>query len=52
MPELKRIREEVPTAEVPRDGKSVKAARRLVKGRETEILDSGAAVLRAYGLVF
>ena len=46
MPELKRIREEVPTAEVPRDGNPSKQPEgpKLVKGQEPETLDRAAAV--------
>ena len=46
MAELKRIEEEFPTAEVPRDGNPSKQPEgpRLVKGHEPEILDTGAAV--------
>ena len=46
MAELKRIEEEFPAAEVPRDGNPSMQTEgpKLVKGREPEVLDRGAAV--------
>src|ERR1039457_7169512 len=53
MAELKRIEEELPTAELARDGNPSKQPERpkLVRGQESETVDRGAAVSAAMHLI-